>query len=112
MYYMYKYMLGQRVKDFTIVAMYHPQYFISKMNSQGSYDFSNLDFCDSDWKVKPVYVVLYDEPRRTNSIDDFQRLFPDLNFAEIKQMYDDQPLHQVQCLIESAIDEVAKEESK
>lgn len=27
-------------------------------------------------------------------------------------MYDDQPLHQVQCLIESAIDEVAKEQER
>ena len=109
---MYKYMLGQRIKDFTIIGMYHPQYFISKMNIQGVKDFSNLDFCDNNWKDRPVYIALYDEPRQANSIDDFQRVFSDLNFAEIKKMYENQPLYQVQCLIESAIDQAAKEESK
>jgi len=96
------YQLNERINDYTIVGMTTSEVFILQMG--GKSDFTNLDLIDRDWRQKPIYIVKFDTPRKNMSMDDLQRIYPDMNYFDLKMMYDSLPLYQFQSLVEAAIE--------
>lgn len=93
--------LNEKVDDYTIVGIVTSEIFIMQCPSK---DFTNLDKADKDWRQKPVYIVKFDTPRKNASIEDLQRLYPDMNYVDIEAIYNSLPLYQYQNLIASLVE--------